>query len=54
MISWSVGRLVGGSRGEQGRGIRKKDVSWRRDGYRGEREGAESLLETDPSEFERK
>ena len=35
MISWSVGRLVGGARG----GIRKKDVSWRRDGYRGERGG---------------
>ena len=52
MISWSVGRLVGGTRGQGG--IRKKDVSWRRDGYRGEREGAESLLETDPSEFERK
>ena len=50
MISWPVGRLVGEARG----GIRKKDVSWRRDGYRGEREGAESLLETDPSEFERK
>ena len=51
MISWSVGRLVGGARGE---GYKKERCELEARWIQGEREGAESLLETDPSEFERK
>ena len=51
MISWSVGRLVGGARGE---GDKKERCELEARWIQGEREGAESLLETDPSEFERK
>ena len=51
MISWPVGRLVGGTRGGDKKERCELEARWIQGG---EREGAESLLETDPSEFERK
>ena len=53
MISWSVGRLVGWGQRGQG-GCKKERCELEARWIQGGEGGAESLLETDPSEFERK